>query len=383
MKKEGIYSLICPYWALTVKPPKGWGVDVPEGKDAHNLLYFDPKMRALYKNWLRILLTEKNPYTNIALKDDPALAILQLQNEDSLFFWTFDTMSDSQKRTLGALYGAWLAKKYGSLDGAQKFWATGDKASTQNDAAVSVPGDDFAQGVAAMYPTWEFTQSSNVPEGKARRKADQMQFLATTMREFNADIAKYVRGLGAKCLINSTNWRPADTLRMGDAERWSNAANPVLAVNRYTGSVHEGKDNGWAIRAGDFYNPSWSQLKDPAGFPLTLKPAQGSPMLVTKARGRCPRCTAPKARFWCRRMALSRESGRISSSSTPTTNGRSPHRPMAMTRTRSSSGRTPSPTKWASSPQRPGWRVWVMFRKRSPSSWNSGRSKTCGHSACR
>jgi hypothetical protein len=84
MKKEGIYSLICPYWALTVKPPKSWGVDVAEGKDAHNLLYFDPQMRAIYKNWLRIMLTEKNPYTGIALKDDPALAILQLQNEDSL-----------------------------------------------------------------------------------------------------------------------------------------------------------------------------------------------------------------------------------------------------------------------------------------------------------
>jgi hypothetical protein len=115
-----------------------------------------------------------------------------------------------------------------------------------------------------------------------------MQFLATTMREFNADIANYVRGLGAKCLINSTNWRPADTLRMGDAERWSYAANPVLAVNRYTGSVHEGKDNGWAIRTGDFYNPSWSQLKDPAGFPLTLKPVQGSPILITESSWTLP-----------------------------------------------------------------------------------------------
>jgi hypothetical protein len=102
---------------------------------------------------------------------------LQLQNEDSLFFWTFDTMSDSQKRTLGTQYGAWLAKKYGSLDGAQKFWATGDKTSTQSGTAVTVEGDDFAQGVVAMYPTWEFTQFSNdTPAGKARRKADQMQF---------------------------------------------------------------------------------------------------------------------------------------------------------------------------------------------------------------
>jgi lysophospholipase L1-like esterase len=290
MKKEGIYSLICPYWALTVKPPKGWGVDVPEGKDAHALLYFDPRMRALYKNWLRILLTEKNPYTGIALKDDPALAILQLQNEDSLFFWTFDTLPPAQKRALGTRYGSWLTKKYGTLEGAQKFWATGgDRAGAPSAAPAAVEGDDFAQGVAAMYPTWEFTQSSsNTPADKARRKADQMQFLATTMREFNADIARYVRGLGAKCLINSTNWRPADTLRMGDAERWAYAANPVLAVNRYTGSVHEGKDNGWAIRAGDFYEPSWSQLNDPAGFPLTLKPALGNPMLVTESSWTLP-----------------------------------------------------------------------------------------------
>jgi lysophospholipase L1-like esterase len=289
MKKEGIYSVICPYWALTIKPPKGWGVDVPEGKDAHALLYFDPRMRAIYKNWLRIMLTEKNPYTNIALKDDPAMAILQLQNEDSLFFWTFDSLPPSQKRVLGAQYGAWLKGKYGSLEGAQKFWATGDKSSSQSAPAVSVEGDDLAQGVLAMYPTWEFVQNApDIPDGKSRRKADQMEFLATTMREFNADIARFVRGLGAKCLINATNWRPADTLRMGDAERWSYAANPVLAVNRYTGSVHVGKDEGWAIRAGDFYDPAWSQLKDPAGFPLTLKPTKGSPILVTESSWTLP-----------------------------------------------------------------------------------------------
>lgn len=272
MKKEGIYSLICPYWALTVKPPASWGVDIPEGKDAHNALFFDPKMRELFKNWLRIMLTEKNPYTGIPLKDDPALAILQVQNEDSLLFWTFGTMSDSQKRVLGTQFGDWLKKKYGSLGKAQKSWDD-----------VTLPGDDSAKGVFAMYPTYDFTQTSNIVDGKARRKADQLEFLATTMREFYADITQYVRGLGAKCLINSTNWRPADTLRMGDAERWSYLANPILAVNRYTGSVHEGKDKGWAIRVGDFYNPSWSQLKDTAGFPLTLKPAQGSPILITES----------------------------------------------------------------------------------------------------
>jgi hypothetical protein len=148
---------------------------------------------------------------------------LQLQNEDSLFFWTFDTMSDSQKRTLGTNTARGWRRNMARSTARRSSGQPATKRALKTTPLSSVQGDDFAQGVAAMYPTWEFTQTSNVPEGKARRKADQMQFLATTMREFNADIAKYVRGLGARCLINSTNWRPADTLRMGDAERWSYA----------------------------------------------------------------------------------------------------------------------------------------------------------------
>jgi hypothetical protein len=32
MKKEGIYSLICPYWALTVKPPKAGALMSPKAR---------------------------------------------------------------------------------------------------------------------------------------------------------------------------------------------------------------------------------------------------------------------------------------------------------------------------------------------------------------
>ena len=42
----------------------------------------------MYKSWLRRLYTEPNPYTGIPLKDDPAVAIIQIQNEDSLLFYT-------------------------------------------------------------------------------------------------------------------------------------------------------------------------------------------------------------------------------------------------------------------------------------------------------
>jgi hypothetical protein len=41
-----------------------------------------------------------------------------VQNEDSLFFWTFDTKNipDAQLRILEEMFAEWLVKKHGSLD---------------------------------------------------------------------------------------------------------------------------------------------------------------------------------------------------------------------------------------------------------------------------
>ena len=33
------------------------------------------------------LLQHKNPYTGLRYADDPALAVVEMQNEDSVFFW--------------------------------------------------------------------------------------------------------------------------------------------------------------------------------------------------------------------------------------------------------------------------------------------------------
>jgi len=71
----------------------GFGTD-----DAHALLFFDPRMKAAYKGWLRELLTTPNPHTGIPLAKDPALAIIQIQNEDSTLFWTSRISKRSHSR---------------------------------------------------------------------------------------------------------------------------------------------------------------------------------------------------------------------------------------------------------------------------------------------
>ena len=122
MKKEGIYTTISPFWA-TAKVGPSWGIPgVTAEQAAFGLLFFDPTMQEGYKAWLKALYAEKNPYTGIPLAADPAVAIIQLQNEDSLLFWTFNTIQGEPRKRLAKLFGDFLKAKYGSLEKAQTAW---------------------------------------------------------------------------------------------------------------------------------------------------------------------------------------------------------------------------------------------------------------------
>ena len=103
MKKEGIYVTISPYWSANVKQvPSAWGLEGwPENQGPFGLLFFNPKLQEGYKAWLKALLTRPNPYTGIPLAQDPALAIIQLQNEDSLLFWTAQKHQGETSRAPG------------------------------------------------------------------------------------------------------------------------------------------------------------------------------------------------------------------------------------------------------------------------------------------
>ncbi len=114
MKKEGIYMTISPYWANSASPKPGWGLPLNGGNDMHALLFFEPKLQAAYKQWLKDIYEPVNPYTGVALKDEPAVAIIQIQNEDSLLFWTINNLKGGDLDLLSRQFGDWLTKKYGS-----------------------------------------------------------------------------------------------------------------------------------------------------------------------------------------------------------------------------------------------------------------------------
>jgi hypothetical protein len=185
-----------PYWAANLTHvPAAWGVEGwPQNESPQGLLFFNSQIQQGYKAWLKKLLATRNPHTGIPLAHDPAVAIIQLQNEDSMLFWTMQNVKGRQLELPGEQFGKWLARKYGSLAAAGRAW--------RGDAMGE---DDLARGKVGIHIVWEWTQERQ--GGRKARLDDQLQFFAETMYRFNQDMALYLReDLGCRQLVNAGNW---------------------------------------------------------------------------------------------------------------------------------------------------------------------------------
>jgi hypothetical protein len=267
-KKNGIYLTISPYWAA-LRAPKSWQVEDYSQGPLWGVLFINRRLQEAYKGWVKELYTKVNPYTGLALKDEPAVAIIQVQNEDSLLFWTFQGIKPAQKRLLGRQFGDWLTTKYGSIAKASEAWG-GEK----------VKEDDFGGGVVGFYQTWNLLQPAR--GNVAKRMADQTEFLGWIQHKFYADMEAHYRAIGCKQLVNAMNWRSADAVKLDDLERWTYTANEVLATNNYFGGIHAGANNGYRVDPGH-YLTNESVLHHPEKLPANLKQVVGHPMLITEA----------------------------------------------------------------------------------------------------
>ncbi len=269
MKKEGIYVRISPLWDHGSVKYIGadWGLEgYQSGNGINGLLFFEPHLKEGYRAWMKKLLTETNPYTGIALKDDPALAVVQVVSEDTLFFWWTDTIKGGPRRELERRFAAFARRKYGSIEKALAAWR-----------GVAVRGDAPQAGCLALFPTFELTKGNGSP-----RLSDQVEFMASTERGFFVDMKNYLqKELGARQLIAASNFGSADPVRLHDVERWAWSAGDIVEMNDFAANNHSGANSAWRIEAGDIYR---SQSATRTGqFPACKKQVAGKPFVISSS----------------------------------------------------------------------------------------------------
>jgi hypothetical protein len=75
---------------------------------------YDPRLIALQKEYARKLLTHVNPYTGLAYREEPAIAIVEILNENAV--WVGFSATPYYDAQLTTLYNEWLARNLSAAE---------------------------------------------------------------------------------------------------------------------------------------------------------------------------------------------------------------------------------------------------------------------------
>ena len=108
----------------------GDGVDAKvnqlDWKTAHAVGFFHAPHMEAQKRYARQLLTHLNPYTKLTYAEDPAVALVEINNENGLIHtWmggSFDALPDVFARDLRKQWNQWLGKRYAGTAALSNAW---------------------------------------------------------------------------------------------------------------------------------------------------------------------------------------------------------------------------------------------------------------------
>lgn len=132
LRDHGIYVNINLLVNRRFKTADGLPAEIEniDNKDQHALMFIDPQIRALYKEFAYQLLMHENPYTGMKYSDDPQVAFVEIVNEMGSWFWYMLTdlvsrLPDHYKAKLENLWNSYLQSRYGSIEEFTNRWGIG------------------------------------------------------------------------------------------------------------------------------------------------------------------------------------------------------------------------------------------------------------------
>ena len=186
LREQGVYSFV-EMWTQRAFV-EGEGVPGPVGVPVGNKYvgHVWPEWRAAQKAWFKAVWGRTNPYTGLSYAQDPAVAFVELSNENTvLTAWStgaLERLPVVHRRKFDEQWNLWLKAKYHG-DGAIAAAWTGSVHPGLD------PGETLAIGTIAREPF----QRSRTEVFPTRRAADLTEFYAELERSYYAEMAAFVR----------------------------------------------------------------------------------------------------------------------------------------------------------------------------------------------
>ena len=207
LKEKGIYLHIDLIVARQFTEEDG--LDYPGGAPSciKRHAMYNARLIELQKEYAKELLCHVNPYTGLALRDDPAVVTVQINNEDSAIKWPMGADDGEQMKPyrdeVRRRFNHYLLMKYYTRERLKEAW-------TKDGVCTLGEDEDPAQGTVEVVQGG-FYQPANDPAGAwdgdcgPARYADFMEFGIYMNRKFYQDMKDYLRSLGVKVPIVASN----------------------------------------------------------------------------------------------------------------------------------------------------------------------------------
>lgn len=229
LREKGIYLHIDLIVARAF--PEEDGLDYPGSVASCTKRYpmYNARLIELQKEYARELLCHVNPYTGLALKDDPAVITVQMNNEESSIKGSMEADQDPAmkpyQQEVASRFGEFLLMKYHTRENLKKAWTKEGVCALSDDedpekGTVRVIAGSFYQPVNEPLGAWD------APESPARY-ADFMEFGIHMNQAFYQDMKDYLVSLGVKVPIVASN------LVAGAADVYGHTVGDMMENNTY------------------------------------------------------------------------------------------------------------------------------------------------------
>jgi len=186
---------------------------------------FNDRLIELQKEFAEKFFTHYNPYTKLRYVDDPAVAVVEITNENSVFYFsntklTLPCYLDELRRR----WNEWLLAEYGGRDKLARAWT-----NAKGESAL-LPGEDPARSSVILPIRYLYQKPEEAPyvgERSPARVNAMIRFFFDIERRYYGQIREHLRKIGIKVPITGTNQT------FCPASNFADACNDFMSRNNY------------------------------------------------------------------------------------------------------------------------------------------------------
>ncbi len=267
LKARGIYVCLDLNDYRTFRTAEGAINGEDLGRGAKPYAVFDNTLITLQQQYARTFLVDhRNPYTDLSYADDPAVALLEIYDENGLFIRRNDipNLKEPYAATLKTLWNNWLKEKYSTDIMLQSRWV--DK----NGTSALLPEESLAMMNIAL-PKMDINTSITPLQNPLLmpvRQSDGVMFLSYIQQQYFSSMESALRLMGIKIPITAVGAQDI----MPDINTTAKCLD-YIGINYYWD--HPGWDPGK-----DWVMPGYISLSNP----LTTSPQYSFPAVISEAR---------------------------------------------------------------------------------------------------